>query len=189
MLSVVIATHENERELVPTLAALVPGAVDGLVSEVIVADGASRDAGAQIAEGVGCRVLVSSEPYGARLQEAAATARSPWLLFLRPGAVPDFTWIEECRRFIEGSDPKTPPAAAFRMSAGRVQPGIRGTIAHLFAILRTAPSDGLLIGKGLYERLGGHASGETDPERALLRRIGRHRLVVLRAGIHRPIYY
>ena len=32
MISVVIATHESERLLVPTLAALVPGAMTGLVS-------------------------------------------------------------------------------------------------------------------------------------------------------------
>ena len=34
MLSVVIATQESERELLPTLAALVPGASAGLVREV-----------------------------------------------------------------------------------------------------------------------------------------------------------
>ena len=44
MLSVVIATQESERTLVPTLSALVPGVVAGMVREVIVADAGSRDA-------------------------------------------------------------------------------------------------------------------------------------------------
>jgi glycosyltransferase involved in cell wall biosynthesis len=184
MLSVVIATHENERELAPTLAALVPGAVDGLVSEVIVADGASIDAGPAIAEAVGCRVLTSGDARGARLRAAAAVARASWLLFLRPGTVPDVTWIEELRRFAEANDSKAPPAAVLRTNLGSVQPGIRGALALLLATLRTTgPNDGLLIGKGLYERLGGHVSTEVEPERALLRRLGRRRLVTLRAGV------
>src|SRR5262249_56220676 len=41
MLSVVIATHDSECALLPTLAALVPGAAAGIVREVIVADAAS----------------------------------------------------------------------------------------------------------------------------------------------------
>src|SRR5450759_3243990 len=38
MLSAIISTHESERVLVPTLAALVPAATAGLLGEVIVAD-------------------------------------------------------------------------------------------------------------------------------------------------------
>ena len=44
------------------------------------------------------------ETRGARLKAAAATARAPWLLFLRPGTVPDATWIDETRRFIEEAE-------------------------------------------------------------------------------------
>ena len=101
MLSVLISTHDSERALLPTLAALVPGAVAGVVREVIVADGGSSDATAEIADGAGCRVLVSDRPRGARLKAAAQSARAPWLLFLPPGSVPDATWVDECRRFIE----------------------------------------------------------------------------------------
>ncbi|MEA2873185.1 MAG: hypothetical protein QOH67_3161, partial [Hyphomicrobiales bacterium] len=43
MFSVIVATYDSERALVPTLAALVPGATAGIVREVIVADGGSRD--------------------------------------------------------------------------------------------------------------------------------------------------
>src|SRR5207244_2986253 len=58
MLSVVIATHNSERSLLPTLAALVQGAAAGIVREVIVADAGSRDATAAIADGAGCRLLL-----------------------------------------------------------------------------------------------------------------------------------
>ena len=70
MLSVLIATHDSERALVPTLAALVSGAVAGVVREVIIADAGSADATAEIADGAGCRVLILREPRGARLKAA-----------------------------------------------------------------------------------------------------------------------
>ena len=59
MFSIIIATHDSERALVPTLAALVPGATAGIVREVIVADGGSRDETEQVADIAGCRFLSS----------------------------------------------------------------------------------------------------------------------------------
>src|SRR5262249_57556717 len=104
MLSVVIATHDSERALLRTLAALVAGAAAGIVREVIVADAGSRDATAAIADGAGCRVLASTQRRGPRLKAAAEAARAPWLLFLRPGVVLDATWVDETRRFIEEAE-------------------------------------------------------------------------------------
>src|SRR3954452_5714063 len=114
MLSVIIATENSEKPLVATLAALVPGAMAGLVREVIVADAASRDDTAKVADFAGCKLLTSADPVGARLKTAAKAARGPWLLFLRPGAAPDATWINEVARFI-GSAPDPLRPAAFRM--------------------------------------------------------------------------
>src|SRR5262249_59146530 len=79
MLSAIIATFESERALVPTLAALVPGAAAGIIAEVVIADGGSRDATAEVADIAGCRFLTSSEALGVRLKAAAASVRSPWL--------------------------------------------------------------------------------------------------------------
>ena len=59
MFSIIIPTHDSERALVPTLAALVPGATAGIVREVIVADGGSRDETEQVADIAGCRVSSS----------------------------------------------------------------------------------------------------------------------------------
>src|SRR5438034_1001987 len=58
MLSAIIATHESERTLVRTLAALVPGAATGLLAEVIVADAGSCDATAEVADIADCRALL-----------------------------------------------------------------------------------------------------------------------------------
>src|SRR5215471_4704025 len=69
--SIILATRDSERALVPTLAALVPGATAGIVREVIVSDGGSRDRTEDVAEIAGCNFLVSTEPLGARLAAAA----------------------------------------------------------------------------------------------------------------------
>ena len=105
MLSAIIATHESERALVPTLAALVPGATAGLLGEVIVADGGSRDATAEVADIAGCRFIASGAPLGTRLKAAAATTRTPWLMFLRAGCVPEPGWVDAAERFIAGDRP------------------------------------------------------------------------------------
>jgi glycosyltransferase involved in cell wall biosynthesis len=111
MLSAIIATRESERTLVPTLAALVPGAVAGLLAEVVVADGGSRDATAEVADLAGCRFLVSAEPLGTRLKAAAATTKTPWLMFLRAGCVPEPGWIGAAERFMGAAEKlRVPPA-------------------------------------------------------------------------------
>src|SRR5258706_5675321 len=104
MLSVIIATHESERPLVRTLAALVPGAAAGLIREVIISDAGSRDDTAAVADVAGCDVIVASGSVGAGLKQAAQRAKAPWLLFLRPGTVPDADWIGEARTFIDEAE-------------------------------------------------------------------------------------
>ena len=100
MLSVIIPTLDSERALVPTLSALVPGATAGLVSDVLVVDGGSRDDTAAVADVGGCNFLVADGPLGRRLKTAVAWARAPWLLFLRPGTILDAPWPE-----FPGSEP------------------------------------------------------------------------------------
>ena len=188
MLSVVIATNNADRVLVPTLAALVPGAAAGVVSEVIVADGGSGDATAMIADAAGCRFEATSAPLGDRLRAAATGARAPWLLFLRPGVVLDTTWIDETRRFVQHAElggRVDARAAAFRLSGdgdtlGSIMAeGWRLMAAALGA--RPRPQQGLLISKILYQKLGGHRGDGADPETRFLRRLGRRRIVMLRS--------
>ncbi|MGB8138565.1 MAG: glycosyltransferase, partial [Pseudolabrys sp.] len=94
MLGAIISTQNSERSLVPTLSALVPAAAAGLLAEVVIADAGSRDATADVADIAGCRFTSSTEALGIRLKAAAATVRSPWVMFLRAGAVPQPGWIE-----------------------------------------------------------------------------------------------
>jgi glycosyltransferase involved in cell wall biosynthesis len=185
MLSVIVATHESERALVRTLAVLVPGAAAGTVREVIVADGGSTDATAEVADIAGCRMLVSRAPLGARLKEAAASARAAWLMFLKAGTVLDPTWIDDTARFMEDGDQlDRSRAAVFRpVAASSVGRPVLVEALWLMrlALGRPRPEQGLVIAKPLYDRLGGHRD-HSDPESDLLRRLGRRRIVMLRSG-------
>jgi glycosyltransferase involved in cell wall biosynthesis len=187
MLTAIIATLDSERTLVPTLAALVPGATAGLLGEVIVADGGSSDATAEVADIAGCRFVNSSDALGARLKAAVATSRTPWLLFLRAGCVPEPGWIAAADRFMETTDQLdgAARAAVFRPpGAGDL---LHPRLSELAALLRVMliggakPNQGLLIARRFYNEIGGHPEG-SDTEAALLRKIGRRRIAMLPIG-------
>jgi glycosyltransferase involved in cell wall biosynthesis len=187
MLSAIIASHESERTLVPTLAALVPAVASGLLREVVVADGGSCDATAEVADFAGCRFTASAEPLGVRLKEAAQATRAPWLLFLRAGCVPEPGWMAAAEHFMQAAEMQhgAGRAAVFRprSAADLMRPGIADMLTMLRAALGGAPrpEQGLLIARRFYDRLGGHAGGETA-EAALLRKLGRRRIAMLACG-------
>jgi hypothetical protein len=187
MLTVIIPTHNSERALVPTLAMLVPGALTGTVREVIVADDGSTDATSDVVDIAGCDIVVSRAPLATRLKSAASTAKGTWLLFLRPGVVLDAAWLEEVTRVVENAVMRgtvDTHAAVFR----RAPPDTAEPLPRqLLGVLATAlhgphPDQGLLISRQAYDRIGGHRAEAADPERDLLRRLGRRRIATLRTA-------
>jgi hypothetical protein len=188
MISVIIATNESERPLLPTLAALVPGAMAGIVSDVIVADAGSHDGTAAVADVAGCRFMVMPGPLGTRLSAAAASARAPWLLFMRPGSVPDVTRVAETSRFVlDAGRGGGSHAAVFRRApaSGERRSALIEALALMTAALgaRPHPSQGLLISKMHYDVLGGHRADSSHTETDLLRHLGRRRIVLLRSSV------
>jgi hypothetical protein len=166
MLTAIIATLDSERILVPTLAALVPGATAGLLGEVIVADGGSSDATAEVADIAGCRFIASSDALGARLKAG---------------------WIQTVDRFMETTDQLdgAARAAVFRPpGAGDL---LHPRLSELAALLRVMliggakPDQGLLMARRFYDEIGGHAD-DANAEMTLLRKIGRRRIAMLPIG-------
>lgn len=90
MLTVLLECRDSEPQLAHTLAVLVSGAVDGLVSDVIVLDHGSRDGSARVADAAGCRFIEKWE-----LNEVLRMARGEWIMLLEPGARPQAGWVEE----------------------------------------------------------------------------------------------
>ena len=185
MLSVIIPTEGVERTAVATLAALVPGAAAGLVREVVLVDRAGTEVIERVADVAGCRFLPFQGSRAAALAAGARQARSPWLMFLHPGAVLDSGWIEETTQFIQRvSDSDRPRAGIFRYARSpyadsRLRDGFK-FIARMIA--GPQADQGLLIARDHCERLGGHADARRSEAR-LLRQLGRSSRTLLRSRI------
>lgn len=89
MLTIIIECRDNEAELAQTLSALVPGAVEGIVRDVVVLDHGSRDGSSRVADAAGCRFLSDWD-----MKDVVRSARGDWLLLLEPGARPMTGWVD-----------------------------------------------------------------------------------------------
>ena len=185
MLSVIIPTEGIERSAVATLAALVPGAAAGVVSEVLLVDRADNGVIERVADVAGCRFLPFEGSRAAALAAGARQARSPWLMFLRAGAVLDATWIDETTQFIQRvSLSDRPRAGVFRYARSPyADPGLRDSLTFIARLIAGPLADqGLLIARAHYDRLGGYGAGSRS-EAQLLRRLGRSSRTLLRSRI------
>lgn len=95
MISVVIATRDNERDLVECLTPLVQASVEGLIRELVAADAGSSDATLEILDEAGA-VLA-----GGGLAGACAAAKGPWLLIVEPTSRLGYDWLGPVRRHLE----------------------------------------------------------------------------------------
>ncbi|MDQ0319361.1 glycosyltransferase involved in cell wall biosynthesis [Pararhizobium capsulatum DSM 1112] len=95
MLSIIMETRNNEAELAQSLSALVSGAVEGLVSDVIVLDHGSEDGSSRVADAAGCRFFLEWE-----LGDVIRSARGEWLLVLEPGARLTGRWIDDIAEYM-----------------------------------------------------------------------------------------
>lgn len=184
MLSVIIPTLNAEAALPQTLDALIPGAVCGLVKEVVISDGGSADATRDIAEDAGCKVVTGPAGRGVQLRRGACAARGEWLLFLHADTVLSTGWEEEVGHFMAQPE-SCAYAAVFRFALDDFRPQARRleTLVTIRCKLFALPygDQGLLIHRSFYERLGGYAQTPLMEDVDMIRRIGRRRLIYLRS--------
>lgn len=185
-----IPTLDSERELVPTLSALVSGAAAGIVRDVVLADGGSSDETEAVADAAGCIFVKSERDLGARLRAGAqAASRGEWLLFLHPDGMLEEGWTREVRKFLDTvgrAGHADRRAATFRLAYEGF--GMKPRLAEAAARTRLAltgrprTEQGLLISKLLYQKLGGHQKG-ANAHRRLVAKLGRMRIVKLRTRV------
>ena len=107
MISVIVPTLNNAATLPACLGALVPAAVDAIVTEVIVVDGGSTDATLAIAEDAGVK-------RAATVAAAVTAAKSDWLLLLPATVRLEKGWDAEAAAHVQNGGGR---AARFRMAS------------------------------------------------------------------------
>ena len=188
MLSVVIPTLNAERTLAACLSALVQAAADGMIAEVVVADGGSTDVGPLIADELGCDIVNAPRGRGTQLAAGANEARrGKWLMFLHADTVLEDGWHHEVRSFIETCEMRgREQAASFSFRVDEF--GIKARWLERMVALRCAlcalpyGDQGLILPRKLYDSLGGYREMPLMEDVDIVRRIGRSRLVMLRTG-------
>lgn len=185
MVSVIIPTANAERFLPRCFDSLIAAAVRGVVREVIVADGGSCDATLAIADAAGARIVNAGKRRSDQLAAGAAVAKCDWLLFLHPETALEKGWEAEVASFIEQQMPERPRAAVFRFALEDFGGEARRAEAKaaLRSVLLALPygDQGLLMPRRLYRQVGGYRSLLRMEDADIVRRVGRRRLVRLRA--------
>ncbi len=183
-LSVIIPTLDAAALLPATLAALEPARADGLLHEVLVVDGGSADATAELAAGWGARVLVAPRGRGPQLSAGGAAAVGDWLLFLHADTRLAPGWAAAARAFMARPGSET-RAAVFRLALDDADPRARRIerLANWRGRALGLPygDQGLLIARAFYRDLGGYRPLPLMEDVDLARRIGRRRIVLLEA--------
>lgn len=179
--SVIIPTLNAVSSIGPTMASLMQGIHAGIIREVILSDGGSRDDIHRLADVTGAVLVTASQRgRGWQLREGAATATADWMLFLHADTSLESNWVDAVARQLQ--DPQT--AGYFRLAfdAKGVMPALFAGWANVRSRVFRLPfgDQGLLIHRRLYDAVGGYPALPLLEDMVISRRIGR-RLVPLAA--------
>jgi len=182
MISVVIPTLNAAAHLPRALAPLVHGVAQGLVKQVIIADGGSTDETLEIAEAAGCDIVISEPGRAKQLRTGVLASRANWLLLLNADTALTPSWVSEVERHMNLPQARK-RAAAFRLALDDDSAITKRIVfwARLRARVMRLPygDQGLLISRLLYDALGGYPDQPAMEDIEIARRIGRKRLAIL----------
>ncbi|MEM9148230.1 MAG: TIGR04283 family arsenosugar biosynthesis glycosyltransferase [Pseudomonadota bacterium] len=178
--SVIVPVLAASERLGACLASLADGAFDGILAELILADGGGTEALAELADGVGARLVRAPKGRGTQLSAGAEAACGDWLLFVHADTVFAPGWPEAVRRHIVTA----PGRAGYgHLAFDSTDKLARMTErwANLRSCLFALPygDQGLLIHRDLYSAVGGYPPIPLMEDVALVGKLGRRRLCSL----------
>jgi rSAM/selenodomain-associated transferase 2 len=178
-LSIIIPTHNAASEIGPTLSALVPGLLGGLINQLVIVDCGSEDDIEALADAAGADFLISEPGRGQQFRAGVEAARADWFLFLHADTALPEDWVKLVGDHINAHPDK---AAVFKLSFAKK--GLAPQVIASWANFRTRRlglpfgDQGLLISRALYRSSGGYARIPLMEDLDLARRL-RGRFVTL----------
>lgn len=186
MISVIIPTLNDAHSLPRTLAPLVDGVAHGLVKQVIISDGGSRDATLEIADAAGCDIVAGEQGRGRQVRTGVAASKGRWLLILGADSALGAGWIAETERFATSAAART-RAGAFRLQFDDITPASKRALAwaRMRARVMKLPyaDQGLLLSRFLYDALGGYPDSDALAHAEFLARAGPKRVTLLETEV------
>ena len=151
---------------------------------IIVCDGGSHDGTVSIARRADATVVTALASRGCQLATGAAAGRADWLLFLHADTTLGAGWAEEIDSFMT-KPANIDKAGFFRLRFDSPDPRAR-RIERLVSwrckrFGLPYGDQGLVLARAFYQRLGGFRSLPLMEDVDLVRRVGRHSLVALKA--------
>jgi rSAM/selenodomain-associated transferase 2 len=187
-ISVIVPTLNAEAGLSRCLTSLLPGVEAGLIRELIVSDGESRDATVDLAKAWGAKVLVTGASRGGQLARGCDAASGEWLLVLHADTALAPDWVGAAAEHIGGTS-----AGWFRLAFEGG--GLAGRIVAGWANLRSRflqlpyGDQGLLVPAALYQAVGGYPDQPLMEDVALARALRGHLRMIDTVAVTNPSRY
>ncbi len=171
-IAVIIPSLDVAHALPATTEALLGGLTDGLVAELVLSDGGSKDGIADIARELGATLMTGPKGRGGQIARGVAAARAPWVLILHADTHLSHDWVQAARLHM-GNHPDK--AGWFRLGfrASGFAPRLVAAGANLRSRLLGLPygDQGLLVAQATLEEVGGVPEIPLMEDVALARRL------------------
>jgi len=156
-LSVIIPTLNAAPALGATAEALLSGATEGLIRELVISDGGSTDETALVARDLGALWITGEKGRGGQIARGIAAASAEWLMILHADTHLSDGWTEPARAHMN-AHPDRAGYFRLRFRATGPAPRLVETGANLRSRLIGLPygDQGLLIHRDLLTRIGGY---------------------------------
>ena len=180
-LSVIIPTLNATKDLPATCDALLGGVTDGVIAELILSDGGSDDAIADVADALGATLVTGPPGRGPQISRGVAAATSPWVLILHADTHLSPDWSAAARTHMtEGTGKAGWFSLRFRSKG--FAPWLIATGANMRSHFLGLPygDQGLLIERSTLKDIGGIPNIPLMEDVVLAKRL-KGRLVRLRA--------